>query len=330
MAGNYYDILGIRKGASDKEVRQAYRRLARRYHPDVNRDDQNTEARFKEVNEAYQVLSDKGNRRKYDRYGDQWRHAGQAGAAGARAGSPFTWFRQAGQRPQPGGGFDPGSEGLGDLLGSIFNRSRQRRTTFEEALIPQQVEVGVSISLKEAYAGTARTMQTPPDPITGTRGRRIEVKLPPGLRDGSRIHVGAPPSGPGLPLDIYVVARVTRDKTFERKGDDLATTVQVPLVHAMLGGEVEVPTIRGTRVALKLPPETQQGRAFRLKGQGMPRRRAKDGTTHGDLLATVEVVLPAHLSEEEQALFGRLSDLRGPKAGDGPATAGDHTKDAAR
>ena len=310
MAKSYYDILGVGRDASEKEVRSAYRRLARKYHPDVTRGDKSAEARFKELNEAYQVLSDAGNRKKYDRFGENWRHADQFARSGAGGGpSPFTWFNRARQPRSAGQAAGAGGFGsFGDIFGDLFGT--RTRTNFDDAVGLQQVEVPVTVTLEEAYAGTTRMVQTPPDPFSGQPGHRLEVKIPTGVRSGSRVHIGAPVRG-GAPIDIYLAITVAPNATFERKGDDLLTSVDVPLVDAVLGGEVEVPTITGKRIALKLPPETQNGRAFRLTGKGMPRRTGGSGTAHGDLLATVKVVLPDALTDRQRELFEQLRKADG-------------------
>ena len=308
MARNYYEVLGVSRNAAEKEIRSAYRKLARQYHPDVNPGDATAEAKFKEINEAYQVLSSPEDRKKYDRFGENWRHADQFTGAGAGAGaagqSPFTWFT----RSQRSGGQRSGAEGfggLGDLLGDLFGGGGRTRMTVED-FPPQQAEVAVSITLEEAYRGAKRTVQVPADPLSGHAGRTLEVGIPPGTQSGSRIHIGVP-AGNGIPMDLYLRVTVVPHTVFERKGDDLHVTADVPLLDAVLGGEVEVPTITGGRVALKVPPETQNGRVFRLKGKGMPRREAP--STHGDLLATVRVVMPKRLTDEQRKLFAQLREM---------------------
>ena len=181
----------------------------------------------------------------------------------------------------------------------------------EEASERQPLDVPVTVTLGEAYAGATRLVQIPPDPRSGEPGRRLEVTIPAGVQSGSRVHVGRAEADRS-PVDLYLSITVSPHPAFERRGDDLLTTVGVRLVDAVLGGEVEVPTITGTKVALRVPPETQNSRVFRLKGKGMPKKRGTDGATHGDLLATVRVVLPAGLSEEQRTLFQRLRELGGP------------------
>lgn len=310
MARSYYEILGVPRTASDKDIRSAYRKLARQYHPDVNPGDEAAEAKFKEMNEAYQVLSDPESRKKYDQFGENWRHADQFQRAGAGQGeSPFKWHT----RTRGGGGRRESSAGdfnIGDLLGDLFGGGRRSRVTVDD-FPPQQAEVPVTVTLEEAYSGAKRTIQTPEDPLSGVPGRTLEVNIPPGVHSGSRVHIGVPDKGT-VPLDIYLRVTVAQHATLERKGDDLLTAVNVPVWDAVLGGEVEVPAITGRRVALKLPPETQNGRAFRLKGKGMPR---SGGSGHGDMLVTVKVVLPSKLTDEERQLFERLRELRAGQSG---------------
>jgi len=322
MAGkDYYNILGVSRNASEREIKQAYRRLARQYHPDVNPGDKSAEARFKQINEAYEVLSDKEKRRKYDQFGDQWQYADQFARAYQQ--TPFWDFNQAGGRAR----FEEFD--LGSLFDGLFSggiRSRQVRPRRG-----QDIEYPVEVTLEEAYYGTKWTItlqnEEPCSSCNGTgliqnlpcsvcRGsgvvsgvKRLEVKIPAGVKDGSRVRIagkGGPGYAGGANGDLYLVTSVKWHPLFERKGDDLYVEVAVPLTVTVLGGEVMVPSLKG-KLALKIPPETQNGRAFRLAGQGMPHL---GNSSCGDLLAKVSVVLPTRLSEEEKKLFERLSQLR--------------------
>ncbi len=329
MAGkDYYSILGVRRDASEQEIKQAYRRLARRYHPDVNPGDRSAEAKFKEINEAYEVLSDKEKRQKYDQFGDQWQYAEQFARAGRQQGA-FWDFSSGG--PQSFRFEDGDLESLlGDLFrgsstGSYWHRVRSRRG--------RDIEYPVEVTLEEAYQGTNRIVSLEAEqacPGCGGSGRiqnalcstcrgsgavavtkRLEVKIPPGVKDGSRIRIageGEPGYAGGSKGDLYLVTSVKPHPLFERKDDDLYVEVAVPLTVAVLGGEVQVPTLGG-KLALKIPPETQNGRTFRLTGQGMPRL---GNSSRGDLLAKVKVVLPTKLSVEERKLFEQLNRLRPP------------------
>jgi DnaJ-class molecular chaperone len=317
---DYYVVLGVPRTASDKEIKAAYRKLARKHHPDVNPGDKQAEARFKEIGEAYAVLSDADKRRKYDRWGRDWERIEQAQAAGVDIGGawrpPGGGARSrtyTGTRPVGTGRGGSGSpfetDDLGDLFeqlfgGSVGGRARVRSTARRGTDIEQPVE----LTLEEAYAGTRRTFQVQ-DTRTGNV-RSVEVKIPAGAYDGLRVRVagqGNAGSGGGSPGDLYLTVKVRPHALFERDGDDLRVKVPTPLYTAVLGGEVMVPTPRGARLALKVPPETQNGQRIRLAGQGMPRLQ---GSGRGDLYAEVAVQVPKDLSGRERQLFAELAKLR--------------------
>ena len=331
MAGkDYYQILGVNRNASDKEIKQAYRRLARKLHPDVNPGNKEAEARFKEVNAAYEVLSDPEKRKKYDQFGENWQYADQFAQAGWGAGPQGDFARQDGFTIFDFGdlGSQPGD--LGGIFDSIF-RDFGARTATRRPRRGQDIEHPIEVTLEEAYHGSTRTIETQvesPCHVCGGRGalgnapcytcggrgmllrpQRLEVKIPPGVKDGSRIRMvgkGRPGLGGGASGDLYLVVSVRPHTLFQRKDSDLHVEVAVPLSDAMLGGEVEVPTMKG-KVALKIPPETQNGKVFRLAGQGMP---IVGDTKKGDLFAKVKVVLPTKLTEKEKELFRQLRELR--------------------
>jgi molecular chaperone DnaJ len=329
MAGkDYYAILGVKRDASEKEIKQAYRRLARKYHPDVNPGDKSAEAKFKEINEAYEVLSDKENRQKYDRFGDQWQYADQFAQAG-RQQSQYWDFA-------PGGGASFHYTGdIGDL-DSIFDEmfGGTRTRTFHRRPQPRRgrdLESPIEVTLEEAYSGTSRTISLQvEEPCTACQGsgriqnlpcstcrgagivpriKRLEVKIPPGVNNGSRVRIagkGQPSYSGGTSGDLYLVISVKSHPTFERHGDNLHVTIPVPLAVAVLGGEAQVPTPKG-KLSLKIPAETQNGRVFRLTGQGMPHLGK---SSRGDILAKVNVILPTKLSDKEKELFRQLSRIR--------------------
>ena len=307
---DFYDILGVKRDASEKDIRQAYRKLARKFHPDVNPNDKTSEERFKEVSEAYEVLSDKDKRAKYDRYGHDWQFAEQAEAARAQGygpGGSRTRTYTTGDLSDMEDLFGGGGDGFGGLFGDLFGRAGPGRRS-GQTIPGQDIEQPVTVTLEEAFNGTTRilSMATPEGPP-----RRLEVRILPGVRDGSRVRVaseGSPSPFGGPKGDLYLVVSVAPHRAFERKEDDLTIKVPVPLHVAVLGGEVEVPTLKGSKLALRIPPETQNGRKIRLANQGMPHL---SGNGRGDLYAEVNLVLPTHLSDEERDLFKRLAELRG-------------------
>lgn len=301
MAGkDYYRILGVNRDASERDIKQIYRKLARKHHPDVNPGDKSAEAKFKEINEAYEVLSDPGKRKKYDQYGDQWQYADQFAKAGYKA--PSGWdFNRGGDTS---GFYNAGAEDDSGMFEEMLRQfgAGTRGRTRSRPRPGQDIEVPVEVTLEEAYQGATR--------LVSLDGKRLEVKIPPGVNDGSRVRIagkGGPGYGGGPGGDLYLIVSVKPHAIFQRKGEDLHEDIEVPLTMAILGGEVEVPTLKG-KVMLRIPPETQNGRVFRLAGQGMPKL---NGSSRGDLLAAVKVVLPTKLSSREKELFKELNLLRG-------------------
>jgi curved DNA-binding protein len=313
---DYYKILGVDKNASEKEIKRAFRRLARQYHPDVNPDDAHAEERFKEINEAHEVLSDKEKRRKYDQLGADWQRWQQQGG---RPGD-YDWGRWTTGRPGEGVHVRYGTpEDLQDLFGAdspfsdffsqIFGGMGGMGAGpggggFRQQIRPQRgqnYEQQVEITLQEAYAGTTRILQKD--------GQRFEVKIPAGAKTGTRVRMsghGGQGVGGGEAGDLYLRVRVLSDPRFERKDADLHTTASADLYTMVLGGEVRVPTMTGD-VVLTIPAGTQSGCTFRLRGKGMPRLRQPD--QHGDIYAKVEVQLPTRLTPRQQELFEELQKL---------------------
>jgi DnaJ-class molecular chaperone len=312
MAKNFYNVLGVSRDATEKDIRQAYRRMARKYHPDVNPDNKDAESKFKEINEAYQTLSNADSRRNYDAYGDNWRYADQIRHQRS-SGSPFARSNRGsgGQGSRRSATFSWGTNDLGDLgdlFGGMFGSEARTHTQARDVFKPQVHEVPVTINLEEAYKGATRLVDLPPDSFGAGKGRRIEVTIPAGVDSDSKVRISVPAKGASGKMDLSLAITIAAHAQFERKGNDLYVTEQVPLVEAVLGGEIKVTTIKGTQIALSAPPETQNGRTFRLRGQGMPVRSVKG--EFGDLFVMVKVVLPEKLSEREKELFEELADLR--------------------
>lgn len=295
---DFYQVLGVSRSASEKEIRQAYRRLARNHHPDLNPNDRAAETRFKEISEAYEVLSDADKRRQYDRFGQVGSRNGSAQPGGAPGPGGFHWSSHTGGMP-----------GMDDIFDQLLQQvSRRQPGNRRSSGGSGDLEQTVELSLAEAILGTTRRVQCT---ISNGGSKTLEVRIQPGVTDGTRIRMagqGHPASGGRPAGDIFLVVRLLNDPRFERQQDDLYTAVQIPLYQAMLGGEVEVPTPTGGRLALTLPPETQNGRRFRLAGQGMSRAR---GAGRGDLYADMHVTIPTGLSERERDLIRKLARLRG-------------------
>ncbi len=293
---DYYQTLGVARGATEKEIKNAYRKMAKQYHPDRNPGDKQAEERFKEINEAYQVLSDPQKRARYDQLGasySQWKENGIPGN--------FNWDQWT---AQPGGqevNLDElfGEGAFSDFFRSIFGgmgagqavRGRTRR----EAPSLQQP---VTISLKEAFSGTTRILQT--------GNRRVEVNIPAGARQGTKIRVpGAGPAGAdGRPSDLYLILDVAGDPAFERNGNDLHTKITIDVFKAILGGDAEVKTLTG-RLILTIPPGTQPAQVFRLAGRGMP--FLKEPGMKGDLYVLVKVQIPKGLNARQKSLLDQAS-----------------------
>jgi molecular chaperone DnaJ len=371
---DYYETLGVPRTASEKEIRAAYRKLARQHHPDLNPGDKSAEERFKEINEAHEVLTDADKRKLYDKFGEDWQRYRDAGFTGDEQ---FTPPSPGGPRAGRGGAtFDPNEfsrwySSQGDGSGYTFystDESDETHSDFFETLFgsrgspfdrfggfgggfsatrtrprairPQRgedAEVPVEISFDEAFKGTTRQIQLQVSEVCPTcggtgevrgqlcptcdgtgvvrRAKTLEVTIPAGIASGKRVRM-AGQGGPGLnggsAGDVILNVTVRPDSRFEREGDNLRTEVDVPVTTAVLGGEVEVPTPTG-RVALKIPPETQSGRSFRLRGQGMPKLRSRTGE-RGDLMARARIVIPTNLSERERELFEQLRSLRAERS----------------
>ena len=287
---DYYDTLGIQRDADEKGVRRAFRSLARKYHPDLNKDDKDAEAKFKEINEAYEVLSDADSRKKYDTYGDRWRDADRIEEQHRSTRSPFDFTAH--------GYYD--NTDLFSGFEDVFGAGGGFRD-FETRRAPRNVrtETSVTVSLEEAYNGTTINANL----TTGGRARRFEVEIPPGVDNGSTVRV-TPESG----TELLFRVNVTPHPRFKRLGEDIYTDVPVAFEDAMLGGEAEVSTLDGRRIAVTIPENSQNGQNIRLRGLGMPTLDSPE--EKGDLYATVRPVMPKSMTDEQRELIKRFRELR--------------------
>jgi curved DNA-binding protein len=290
---DYYKTLGVDRKAGDDDIRKAYRKLAKQYHPDYNPKDKQAEERFKEINEAYEVLSDSKKRSHYDRLGSdysQWQR---------RGGTPgdFNWDTYGGA---PGGrvSYDDlnemfGGGGFSDFFQTIFGMGGSAsRTRAQSQGYQQELEV----TLEEAYKGTTRLLQTD--------GKKKQVRIPAGVRTGSKVRVAnSAPNG----LDLYLIVDVKEDSRFERRGNDLHTTATASIFTAILGGEADVETLEG-KIKLNIPAGTQPEQVFRLAGRGMP--HVKNPKDKGDLFVRVKVQIPKYLSAKQRELLEEASKIK--------------------
>ncbi|MBN1665798.1 MAG: J domain-containing protein [Anaerolineales bacterium] len=317
---DYYQVIGVDKSASQAEIKKAYRKLARKHHPDVNPGDPAAEERFKDINEANEVLSDPEKRRKYDQFGSQWQQYERAGGQH----DDFNWGQWQAQPDAQSGYQSVNPEDLEEMFGgqgsfsdffeTLFGgqgradqRARgQTRQAYDYPPRPrrgQDIEHPVQITLAEAFHGTNRMLE-----FEG--GRRIEAKIPRGVKIGSRVRLkgqGIPGSSGGQAGDLYLKVEVLPDSRFQREGDDLRTTVQVDLFTLLLGGQTQVPGIDRT-VQLEIPVETSNGKIFRLRGLGMP--NMKNPEQRGVLYTTVEAQLPQRMTSQEKELLQQWQKIR--------------------
>jgi DnaJ-class molecular chaperone len=316
---DYYKTLGVSKTASEKEIKQAYRKLARKYHPDVNPNNKGAEKTFKDINEAYAALSDPEKRKTYDTLGPDWQQRFRQQGQGQPGGYTRTYTtndvgefsdffdglfggRAAGGQGQRGGfDFD---------LGSLFGRGRQGPGAQTGGAAGQirgsDLDQKIDITFREAFHGTTRNFTiTRPEPGAPLKTEGLEVKIPAGVREGSRVRVRGKgnPGANGEAGDLYLVVHIMPDPIFRIDGDNLYTDATVPMTKLVLGGETQVPTLNGS-LTMKIPPGTQNGRTFKLSGQGMPRLK---GGGRGDLLVKVNASLPTDLNDQQRALFQELA-----------------------
>jgi curved DNA-binding protein len=307
---DYYKILGVNKDATEAEIKTAYRKLAKQLHPDVNPGDKKAEEKFKEINEAYEVLSDAQKREKYDLIGASYQRHQQYGSAGGFDWGPWATQSGRGGRVQWEGDLSEmfGSGEFSDFFTTIFGnpsgaQTRARRSTITEMNGTPQ-EQTVEITLEEALQGATRQLHK--------GGRRLDVKIPAGAKTGTKVRItgeGAPGIG-GRPGDLYLVVKLQEHPTFKLRegGPDLQTDLKVDLYTAVLGGEAPTHTLDGKDVLLTIPPETSSGALLRLRGKGLPKKPKE--AERGDLYARVLVQTPKKLTEEEKHLFKKLAKLR--------------------
>ena len=322
---DYYTTLGVAKGATEKEIKAAFRKLARKYHPDVNPGDKGAESKFKELNEANEVLSDPVKRKKYDELGANWRQYEQAPPAGGgnpfAGGSPFGGGAQGGFRTMSqeemadmfGGAGGAGADSpFSDFFTTFFGgmgegpSEGRRGRGRPRAQKGRDVEHPIELDLEEALKGSVQRLALRHD----GQARTVEVRIPPGVIEGSRVRVaseggrgtGNAPSG-----DLFLRVQIKPHPSFELKGRDVYTKTRVPVTIAVLGGEVDVLTPDAKTLRLKVPAGTQSGQRFRLRGHGFPAIGKPD--ERGDLYATVDVTVPKTLTDEERALYQSLSEL---------------------
>ena len=285
---SYYDILGVQRNADDKHIRKAFRALARKYHPDLNPNNDNSAEKFKQINEAYEVLSDKSKRKQYDLYGDNWKHADRMNKAqsGFSDSTGHAWDFQSGSNP-----FGSSTDDLFGGLGDFIRRGKQSPGN-------TRLDAAVDVTLEEAFTGAKRNVTI----SSNGRDRRIEVTIPPGVDTGSVIRIR-----PGDRQELLLKVTVLSHRRFARKGSDLTVEVDVPMEDTILGGEIDVQTMRA-KVRLKVPPESQNGQRIRLLGEGMPKLGSSD--VRGDLFVLVRPKMPIDLTNDMKELISRYRDLK--------------------
>lgn len=305
---DYYKILGLEKGASSDDIKKAYRKLARKYHPDLNPDDENAKKRFQEINEAHEVLGDPQKRKKYDQYGKNWKESeayerarSQQGRGGSGQAGGFTGGFSEGQ----GAGFD--DYDFSDFFSSMFGGGgstgdgRAQGSRQQRGFRGQDIQAEFPLELKQAYHSHKQ--------VFTVNGKNIRITIPAGVEDGQIIRLkghGSPGINGGPAGDLYITFKIHPDPHFQRRGHDLYATQEIPLYTAVLGGEILVSTMDG-QVKLKVKPETQNGTKVKLGGKGFAVYK-KEGT-FGDLYITYKILIPTQLTEQEKDLFTQLAKI---------------------
>ena len=302
---DYYSVLGVSKTASDDDIKKAFRKLARKHHPDLNPGDKAAEAKFKEINEANEVLGDPEKRRKYDELGANWRAYENSGARPdprwqASQGGGYRTMTPEEVQEMFGGG-DPFSDFFHTFFGGGGAQTgpRARAGRAARAQPRETLEAVADLTLEETFRGTTRKVMLPRD----GKEQPVEVRIPAGVTAGSRVRAG----------DLYLTVRVLPHPQFEVRERDLLTRFKVPITTAVLGGEVPVPTIAGSTLRVRVPELTAPGRVFRLKGQGLPSVGKPD--ERGDLYATLEIAWPASLTDEERQHYEALKTMTEERTG---------------
>ena len=297
---DYYKILGVNRTATDDEIKKAYRSMARKYHPDVSPGDEKAADRFKEINEAYQVIGNAEKRSKYDQFGSNWEKYGSFDEAFRRTGAASAGKSSA-------AGFDfAGFGGFSDFFEALFGGGAATATRQGDPVRSRRsadIEHDIDIPLHEVMNGATRVLSLRIPELDGkVRNRKLEVKVPPGVRDGSRIRVAGEGGhkSEGLRGDLFLKVRVSPENGFERRGSDVVTNLPINLSESLLGSNASVKNLDGSALTVRIPPETGDGSMLRLRGQGLPALNRSD---HGDLLVRIKVTLPKNLNFEEQQLM---------------------------
>ena len=309
---DYYKILGVSKSATEAEIKKQFRKLAKQYHPDKNQDDPAAEKKFKDVNEAYEVLGNKDKRAKYDQFGQNYKQYQQTGGSaddfwrqytGGASGGRQTYYEgDFGDMFGGGAGGGSFSDFFQNLFGGGGGFSQQRAGGRSRVMKGQDYTASYEIELKDAFTGL--------DSVVNVNGNKLRIKLKPGIKDGQKLRLkgkGAPGHNGGPAGDLYLEIKIKPNAQFERKGDDLYRDVAVAPYTAALGGKIEVPLLQGA-ISMNLPAGSNNGKVLRLKGKGMPVYGHDD--KNGDLYLTIRIAIPEHLSKEEKALYEQLRKLK--------------------